>query len=269
MLITPQMMGSSYGGEYMDDIYKKQKDVKKILLTPIELGEEKSFENNCIFTKQTYKVSPDPDMSAVAVGFYEIIYGLKILDGEGNLLNEEFAGDTMCSFNTIANSISAAGKSKTQRTSIEDWPVYLRDYYYQYHCLANFWLLPMEVGRTNPANKLALKGLSKSTVCKDYMDRFLEYYSKNPRRYESRYPSYVLKFGTDIDFYNKHFLLGMNNYADVINGKIVITKLTLKNNPEQTIKNMTMAIEARADAISKSKYCNELWDYFSTLGLCK
>lgn len=262
MLITPQMMGSSYGGEYMDDIHKKQNDVKKILLTPIELGEEKLFENNCIFTKQTYKGSLDPDMSAVAVGFYEIIYGLKILDGKGNLLNKEFAGDTMCSFNTIANSISAAGKSKEQRTSIGDWPVYLQDYYYQYHCLANFWLLPMEVGRT-------LKGLSKSTVCDDYMDSFLEYYSKNLHRYNNQYPSYVLEFGTNIDFYDKHFLLGMNNYADVINGKIVITKLTLKNNPEQTIKNMTMAIEARADAISKSKYCNELWDYFSTLGLCK
>ena len=87
----------------MDDIHKKQNDVKKILLTPIKLGEEISLENNCIFTKQTYKGSFDPDMSAVAVGFYEIIYGLKILDGKGYLLNKEFAGDTMCSFNTIVN----------------------------------------------------------------------------------------------------------------------------------------------------------------------
>ena len=94
------------------------------------------------------------------------------------------------------------------------------------------------------------------------MDRFLEYYSKNFDRYNNQYPSYVLYFGMNIDFYDKHFLLGVKNYVDVIDQKITITKLALKNNPEQTIKNMTMAIEARADAISKSKYCNALWEYF-------
>lgn len=97
---------------------------------------------------------------------------------------------------------------------------------------------------------------------KDYLDRFLEYYSKNFDRYNNQYPSYVLDFGMNIDFYDKHFLLGVKNYVDVIDQKITITKLALKNNPEQTIKNMTMAIEARADAISKSKYCNALWEYF-------
>lgn len=52
--------------------------------------------------------------------------------------------------------------------------------------------------------------------CKDYMDRFLEYYSKNFDRYNNQYPSYVLYFGMNIDFYDKHFLLRVKNYVDVI-----------------------------------------------------
>lgn len=48
------------------------------------------------------------------------------------------------------------------------------------------------------------------------MDRFLEYYSKNFDRYNNQYPSYVLDFGMIIDFYDKHFLLGVKNYVDVI-----------------------------------------------------
>lgn len=134
-------------GEYIDDIHKKQNDARKILLTPIEFGEEISFENNRIFTKQTYSGSLDPDMSDLAVGFYGIIYGLKILTDSGKLLKKDFAGDTMCFFNTVANRIPEAGRLKKQRTSIENWPAYLQDYY-KYRCLANFWVLPMEVGRT-------------------------------------------------------------------------------------------------------------------------
>lgn len=82
-------------GEYIYDIHKKQNDARKILLTPIEFGEEISFENNRIFTKQTYSGSLDPDMSDLAVGFYGIIYGLKILTDSGKLLKKDFAGDTM------------------------------------------------------------------------------------------------------------------------------------------------------------------------------
>lgn len=60
-------------------------------------------------------------MSNLAIEFYKIIYDIDdiddILDESGNLLfGKQFAGDTMCSFNTIANKVPEAGRSKKQRT---------------------------------------------------------------------------------------------------------------------------------------------------------
>ena len=93
-------------------------------------------------------------MSDFTVGFYEIVYKdllkcMTLLNGKGELYNAQFAGDTMNSFNTIANFTINAGKSMAKRTPLEEWPEYLKDYRIRYHCLANFWILPMDIGRTS------------------------------------------------------------------------------------------------------------------------
>jgi hypothetical protein len=111
------------------------------------------IEDDKVLSGQKYYSSADADMSDFAIGFYEIIYkeilkGKPILGQKGSLRNSEFAGDTMNSFNTIANCTPGAGKSSRLRTEKEEWPEYLRVYHSQYHCLANFWILPMDIGRT-------------------------------------------------------------------------------------------------------------------------
>ena len=106
----------------------------------------KCQDRDVIKTSQKYIRKNDPDMSDFAIGFYEIIYkdilnGKTILDEKGYLQNKElFAGDTMNSFRTI--------KRRNPKENI------LKKYEYQYHCLANFWLIPMEMGRTIKGRKL-------------------------------------------------------------------------------------------------------------------
>ncbi|MGL5087167.1 MAG: hypothetical protein ACRC68_15880 [Clostridium sp.] len=75
----------------------------------------------------------------------------------------------MNSFNTIANITPGAGKSSKTRTPDKNWPEYSRNYFNRYHYLANFWILPMETGRTT-------KGVLNKAIkpINDYMDRFLE-----------------------------------------------------------------------------------------------
>lgn len=109
--------------------------------------------NNKINTGQKYYSSADEDMSDFAIGFYNILYkeslnSNPILKNDGYLLNKEFAGDTMNSVNTIENITPGAGKTIKERTEEGKWPEYLQNYHDKYHCLANFWLLPMDVGRT-------------------------------------------------------------------------------------------------------------------------
>ena len=121
--------------------------VKKILLTPIECNKRyKTIKlvNGEICSPQKYYCGEDCDMSDFAVGFYEIIYaniipGKKILNN-GFFTSKEFAGDTMNSFNSLAN-IILDNNDKNSRSSKDIWPDYLEKYEKDYHCLANFWVI--------------------------------------------------------------------------------------------------------------------------------
>ncbi len=238
----------------------KKDDVKRILLTSIEV--KKDLDNislyRCkkILSGQKYVRDPDPDMSDFAIQFYEIIYDdLIILDADGYLNKNDFAGDTMCSFDTIANRIPGAGKSRATRTDYKVWPPYLQKYYNMYHCLANFWLLPMEVGRNG--NKL-----SKSRATKDYVDRFIKYYREYLSCYECKYDDYTKKFNYEDDFFEKHFLVGENNFVRLIKNEYIVNEFS-KESPQEIIGSMIKLIEGRAEAISNSKYCKQLWEFFN------
>lgn len=265
---------------------KKNPDVYKILMTPIQsTGYSKSKPiikkvGSVIETTQTYwpqyidkntakpfrhQFIPDCDMSDFACGFYEIIYkdilnDNKLVDDDGNFADENFAGDTMNSFNTIANLVREAGTKKEERKPIENWPKWLQEYHSNYHCLANFWLIPMEIGRTSK-NEWC-KGCYDKNV-QDYMDRFLKLYKDNSEQYKTLYPSYFKNMKSCKDFARLHMLVGsyvsenmeVENFSnEKLDGKIIVKKI--EDN-----------IMKRAEAISESEYAEELRKFFFENGL--
>lgn len=242
----------------LDSVMHEQ--VKKILLTRITVGDKNDTirfadDKEEIISGQKYYSDKDPDMSDFAIGFYEILYGKNpILKEDGTLNDVEFAGDTICSFDTTANRIPEANKSRKSRSNIEEWPLYLKEYYMKYHCLANFWLLPMEIGRTG-------KKFSKMSTSKDYIDRYLQYYKNNQNEYCRLYPNYFSQFNKFDDFINYHFFSGDDNFAAIIS-------FSYDKKMDDVIFKMMKAMESRADAISKSEYCKLLWEYFKLYNLC-
>jgi hypothetical protein len=121
----------------------------------------------------------DEDMSDISIRFYEKVFP-RLYDE-----NKRYVGDTMNSFNSIANRVPEAGKSGKCRTPEDEWPSWLQDYYNHYHCLANFWVLPMRIGRG---------GCGKHAGCRvnrgcngegDFIDRHLsrvkEFFDHNHR----------------------------------------------------------------------------------------
>ncbi len=256
---------------------KKRQEVYKILMMPIQCTSYSNgkpiieMDNYVIKTTQTYwrnKNYPqnlDEDMSDFSIGFYSILYkellnGNSVLNEDDNLYNDEFAGDTMNSFNYIANITPNAGKSRKERTNQKEWPEYLQQYFKEYHCLANFWLMPMEIGRT--LNNKWCKGCYDNKV-HDYMDRFLLLLKLNFETYKNMYKEYFGGIKEFEQFADMNFL--MNSYIDKeyriseYSGKSDDTKAII-----ETINNF---IEKRAKAISESKYAEELWEYFSEKGL--
>jgi hypothetical protein len=242
---------------------EKQNEVLKILMTPIKVNSRNQGEtiieikDNIICSTQTYEGPFDEDMSDFAVGFYEILYKSllkekKILHQE-KLADVEFAGDTMNSFNTIANRVPEAGKSRKQRTDKEVWPEYLSNFKNHYHCLANFWLLPMEIGRksNHPYSKIR---------CKDYMDRFLNRISKDLKEVVD-----IEKYKDFEKFKTVHFLEG--SYIDAEDGKVLSFSNSSKNTPEEVIKSMTKIIYKRAEMIANSPAGAELFKYFEKYNL--
>lgn len=132
----------------------KQKQVYDILIMPICCSKDYTkIEklNDKIFTPQKYCRCADEDMSDLSIGFYERIYkgvleNKSLLDDDGVLNDKELAGDTMNSFNSLANIILGDVDAK-HRTSEDKWPEILKEYHLIYHSLANFWLIPMRIGR--------------------------------------------------------------------------------------------------------------------------
>lgn len=240
---------------------EKQKEVLKILMTPIEVSSRNQGEtiikikDNVICSTQSYEGPFDEDMSDFAVGFYEILYNSLLKDKkilhQKKLVNNAFAGDTMNSFNTIANRVPEAGKSRKQRTDKEVWPEYLSNFKDHYHCLANFWLLPMEIGRKSNHSYSKIK-------CKDYMDRFLNKMSKEYGNVE------VLNiYGDFEEFKTIHFLEG--SYIGAEDGKVLSFSNSSKNTPEEVIKSMTQKIYQRAEMIANSPISKDLYDYFENI----
>lgn len=248
----------------MMDEFKRQQ-VYNILLTPIQCEKHSGFNDkriiielgnlgNIINTTQTYwpeykdrdtgnpfryKFTPDCDMSDFACGFYEIIYydilnGNNVVDSNGCLSNTCFAGDTMTSISKVPGL-----KNK-------------------YHCLANFWLVPMELGRKSTHK------LSKTSYyyrIDDFMDRFLLILKYKFSEFKAEFPEYFSK----IDNFNKlvdiHMLresyLDKNycilQYSDVIN--------------HETEEYLWECIKKRAEFISNSKYALQLYEYFEKNGI--
>lgn len=238
----------------MNEIEKKEK-VCEILKTPIVCEDKKAgikYDPNTkvIYTGQKYEKDPDEDMSDFAIGFYEIIYRdiVKELPDEkilsnGKLVNYCFAGDTMNSFNSIANLVPEAGQSKKTRTPKEEWPPKLQKYHHRYHCLANFWILPFCIGRTG-----------KKLNYYDSMDIFLEEIKKSDCKILERYNSYFDAFPTFPHFKEKHFITEYN-----INGNTL--SIYKNKEAEKLIEQALNMIDERAKEIS-ARYYEELWVYF-------
>lgn len=263
---------------------KQKKRLKIILLAPIEYDKTHingfSFDSSrgIILSNQTYipensdRVKFDADMSDIAVCFYESLYNLeseknkkgKILDGT-RLFDNEFAGDTMNNHKFVARYAS-------------DEKAY--EWASKYHCLANFWLLPNDVGRTNKSNGNLCKGRAirpAKTVknfnakTKDYMDRFLDQLSDNKAEYEDKFKRYFSIFPIDdmSKFGNAHFL--NDNY--ISNGVVVSfsridpDKTELKTEDvDSIIDSMDEKINERAKDIVNSSKGPVL--YFAFKNLC-
>lgn len=252
----------------LDEVKRKQ--VYDILLMPIRcksgdriyVGEDMIISGQRYWPYKNYPQNLDEDMSDFTLGFYEIIYqdllgGKSILNDKDGFTDKGFAGDTMNSYATIAN-----------RPSLDSSIEYIDDYRKQYHCLANFWLIPMHIGRTSQFTPEYLKEWSKTSnkvEISDYMDRFLVLYKNNSSKYLGLFPNYFSKLNGIKDFAEKHFLIGsyvsenmkIDNFSDNLNDRKTIV---------ETIQNK---IRLRATAISKSHYAEKLWNYFDGNDLIK
>lgn len=204
-------------------------------------------QKNVIYTGQRYNSSYiDEDMSDFAVAFYEIVCGYfwnhhPMLDDKGNLIDWEFAGDSMNSFETIANRTPGAGKTRDDHSPKSEFPEFLRIYRHRWHCLVNFWTLPMETGRM-------LKGeLNKARRATDYMDRYLSIireevpFDGNGRKFHNSFSSWN-------DFVDKEFL--REGYLDR-NDEIISYS---RGTPEEFTQGAIRAMECRAKEISESEY---------------
>lgn len=245
-----------------------KEQVEKILLMPIECTTQSSIaiftHNNRIFSSQKYKGSLDPDMSDIAVGFYNIVYK-DILSKDGLLkkddyCNDNFLGDTMNSFNSIANIVPKAGKSVKQRTDRKMWPSFLQNYYSSYHCLANFWVLPRCIGRCG-----------KKLNSQDSVDIFLNILQTNYSILD-KYPDYFKQMNTYRKFCKKHFL--QKTYDPLSNSKIKSlynykkSDEELKDSAKKLIVQAQNCWKLRANCISSDdNICEKLYQYFNELGI--
>lgn len=228
---------------------KMRKKIRELLLTPIiciKWNKKPFIYNQIIYTGQEYYSLADEDMSDFAVEFYNIIYkdiieAGAILDKK-QLRHKDFAGDTMNSFITI-------GKLAEFEQNNPEIIKVVMDYFQSYHCLANFWVLPLDIGRK-----------SKKLNYYDSVDIFLERLS-DKKEYDDimkRYTFYK-KGIEDYDvFLTKHFLEGY---------EIDSTIPYEAQNVVELIERAKGMMFLRADAISKSDKADRLYEYFKSLGM--
>ena len=129
-------------------------------------------------------------------------------------------------------------------------------------CLANFWILPMIVGRKidNEYCKGYYDKFASDGGIQDYMDRFIQKLEGSFDKYKERYVGYFNKIPSLDAFFTSHILNG----SYVNNGEV----LSFSNyEPIKFVSSATDMIEKRANAIGDSKYMDELWEYFNSYGL--
>lgn len=197
----------------------REQKIADILLMPIEVLTRSKMDRMIHFADQNGKIetgmryipsgsnssSLDCDVSDIAMDFYNVIYKKSILEkGKRNIVSNEFVGDTM---NSIHKDIN-------------------------YHCLANFWILPLDMGRRIGKNSKARMGDRMEFLLLDLKNDY-EYY----RRLHPDYFDYFVDYDK---FCEKHFL--EEAYFD--DGEFVST---LKK------KKVERIIKKRAEAIAKQK----------------
>ena len=226
-------------------IEEKQKELEEILLMPIEKKKGISgfyIENGTIYTSQKYKGQFDYDMSNVAVVFYSILYSL---NPDEIFNNDEFKGDTMNS------------SLKYYKSSLEKKNMWNK----QRHCLANFWILPKDIGRT-------VKGLtseqkkyckhSKESKLHDYMDNFLSFMPNNLGYYFSNHKEYFDK----LSIHKDNFLEDMSSVHYLEDGYIIQNRVLKidKNIKDGVYDDWNNRLNQRAHLISHSDKWKELYD---------
>ena len=283
-----------------------KEQLEKILLMPIYVDKLGLItkEKKILKSSQIYRRASDPDMSDLAVAFYEIIYknilpineqGKVRLLSKYDLKNRFFAGDTMNSFNTIAGNMihtlnfsyshipikknywmpdDSEGRMKLilESDAKKSTKELFLKYYYLYHSLANFWVIPMEMGRMS-----SKKMPGDETVIspqQDYMEKFLkkvkekwdELANSSESKPKDDFLNYFRKFNSYEDFLEKHIIeegFYSNSPSDKTNSK---------GNLEEEeavciLKGIITAIENRAKKISESEYADDLYNSFKELNL--
>lgn len=248
---------------------EKKQQVKKVLLTPIECTTQESVNifrhNGKIFSSQKYNSKTlDPDMSDMAIEFYNILYrdileSKGILKNEGlyqcTLENDDFAGDTMNSFNSIASNVPRAGQYTKQRTEKKVWPAFLQKYHSQYHCLANFWILPMRIGRARGTK------LNKYDSVDIFLNKLKEDFSVL-----TEYADYFERLKTYDNFCEKHFIVGCRLLPTDAVYEMYHKRLNNKPKTNNLVKQAYKVMESRAESISSNdNICEELYECFDEL----
>ncbi len=206
----------------------RKEQVKKILLTPIVTDKYINgifIKNNVIYSGQKYYSSDDCDMSDFAVGFYKIIYKNNLLKKEllndKNKLNDlSIAGDTMNTYIKIAK--------LDKKNLLTD---YLKEYYFKYRSLANFWLIPYLFGRKGKK----LNGYDSISMFLELLECDYNEILKSHETYTNEIPDYN-------EFLNAHFLnnFSSDNYLRLFKSK----------NRKELVLNINENIDARAEEIS-------------------
>lgn len=225
--------------------------LRKMLLTPIRRKGRKVLEiddkDNVILSSGKRYKTRDPDMSDLAIEFYEILYGKKMLK-DRHFRCDDFAGDTMNSFNSVANQFfeRRPDRSRTRESKNGDyrsWP-WLQEYFEGYHCLANFWAIPRQLGRTETK-----KG--------DRYDFAFSYIEKN------------LNNPDDPGFLDRHCVRCYTKIEDDNSnpqkcGERVIDKPDY-DNPQECVERVKELWKARAEEIINSSKAAQLFECFKKL----
>ena len=237
-------------------VTEKENKVYKILLTPIKCDKSVPkiyMKDNVIYSPQLYKRNPDEDMSDLSVGFYKIVYkdilggnNVEILNEDGTYKNENYMGDTIHSFNSLANVI-LGNRSKKERSPKEEWPKELIDYQSKYHCLANFWVIPMYHGRTSAK-------LNRYDSLDVYLNKVYTGDIKNADEYFQKLT------------YESFLEIHCMSWYKILDNPLKIYRSKDKRGCIDEIQHIYDFWNKRASEIAK-KYSRELYDYFEVLGL--